>query len=183
MKYEYLDDNKHLFTKHGGVDENHTVAVMFNSIVGRNAGNGIKSFNTIEEAMNTSIVNMYVHSVAMRRIIKEPKRWTVADQKAGLLPEVGAEFQTSIGKRKCVITEGKFIFTVNDNAVEVFTIDSAMPLETPEEKAARLKEEWVQKSCYDLVHPTEKAKELVGFIYDSLLSGDLPPVVTKEETK
>ena len=27
--------------------------------------------------------------IAMRRIIKEPKRWTMEDQKAGRLPEVG----------------------------------------------------------------------------------------------
>lgn len=81
--------------------------------------------------------------IAERRIIAEPKRWTVEDKKAGRLPEVGTEFQTSIGKRKCVITEGKFIFTVHDNAVEVFTVDSAMPVETPEEKAQREEDEFV----------------------------------------
>ena len=30
--------------------------------------------------------------IAMRRIIAEPKRWTVADQKAGRLPDVGCEY-------------------------------------------------------------------------------------------
>ena len=126
--------------------------------------------------------------IAMRRIIAEPKRWTVEDQKAGLLPDVGAEFQTSIGKRKCVITEGKFIFTVNGDAVEVFTIDSAMPIETPEEKAQRLREEWCSdalSSCSILSGMQRyELKRLGGYIediYDALLSGDLStPVQAKD---
>ena len=33
-----------------------------------------------------------VHQIAMRRIIKEPKRWTREDKKVGRLPEVGSIF-------------------------------------------------------------------------------------------
>ena len=33
----------------------------------------------------------FTPEVAMRRIIKEPKRWTWEDKKAGVLPEVGAQ--------------------------------------------------------------------------------------------
>lgn len=117
--------------------------------------------------------------IAMRRIIPEPKRWTVEDYKAGRLPEVGAEFQASCGKRKCVITEGKFIFTVNGDAAEVFTIDSAMPLETPEEKAARFRKEWCNKAI-ELAHIHGSAAVEAGAIYDAILSGDLPPVQAKD---
>jgi len=121
--------------------------------------------------------------VAMRRIEEienqptvnpEPKSWTVEDQKAGRLPEVGVEFQTSTGKRKCVITEGKFIFTVNDDVVEVYTIESAMPVETPEDKFVRSFVE-INKQTVKAEISESTVRELYRAIRDGKLS--VTPIV------
>jgi hypothetical protein len=87
---------------------------------------------------------------AMRRIIKEPKRWTWEDKKAGVLPEVGAE----------CIKEGKVVTIINVNERYVTYIDKnnsrassgnvsinfvnsfLKPIETPDEKAQREEDEF-----------------------------------------
>lgn len=173
MKYEMIFGDPQLFNH--APDDAVLVSVQYGDFIYFTEQNlqQCKSFN----------INKYQRcdtKLAMRRIIQEPKRWTVEDQDAGRLPEVGAEFQTSAGKRKCVITEGKFIFTVNDDAIEVYTIESAMPLETPEEKAERLREEWCSKALdsagllsemkrYDL----KRLSEYISSIHDAMLSGAL----------
>ena len=114
--------------------------------------------------------------IAMRRIIKEPKRWTVADQKAGRLPEVGAH----------LLTEGnlaEFIGLSNANnnwcfrrldgehGIQTANKDWFAPIETPAEKAARLKSEWCAKAAKQLKN-LEYTSTLTS-IYDALLSGEL----------
>ena len=119
--------------------------------------------------------------VAMRRIIEEPKRWTVEDQKAGRLPEVGAK----VDGGKVVFVNGFNVVTeLKSGAVIVSSpktfLNTFNPIETPEEKAARLREEW----CSDALGSASilsgmKEYELkrlggyVGNIYDALLSGEL----------
>ena len=87
--------------------------------------------------------------LAMRRIIAEPKRWTVEDQKAGQLPEVGS---------KLIYTEtgGQFSFVgviagsmrwackdACDGLLYFFESHEMSPIETPAEKAQREEDEFV----------------------------------------
>ena len=125
--------------------------------------------------------------LAMRRIIAEPKRWTVEDQKAGRLPEVGCRIYVPImfEEQNVIYSSEKVIVSISDNGgavtrTEVVSINLIKPIETPEEKAKRLREEW----CSDALGSASilsgmKEYELkrlggyVGNIYDALLSGEL----------
>lgn len=94
---------------------------------------------------------------AMRRIIQEPKRWTAEDQKAGRLPEVGAEvqfnFYQSAVMRQGVIkhTDDQVVVIQTEDVTRPFCYETCKvvftPLETPEEKALRLEREFVQSFC------------------------------------
>lgn len=87
--------------------------------------------------------------IAMRRIIPEPKRWTVADQKAGRLPEVGAEYNFD----GCIVEhlgngaagyQNIFYFKYPSGACGNAYGRSVKPIETPEEKAQREEDEFVK---------------------------------------
>jgi len=90
--------------------------------------------------------------LAMRRIIQEPKRWTVEDQKAGRLPWVGAKYDAS----GCIV-EHLGVGVLSNSKTFYFRFPSGdcglcdailiKPLETPEEKALRLEHEFVQSFC------------------------------------
>jgi len=92
--------------------------------------------------------------IAMRRIIAEPKRWTVEDKKAGRLPEVGAEYNVDgcivehlgVGAVCC---ENIFYFKYPSGACGNANERSAIPIETPEEKAQRLEDEFVNELMKD----------------------------------
>ena len=128
--------------------------------------------------------------LAMRRIIAEPKRWTVEDQKAGRLPEVGSK-AVSVHDF-CVVdilaVRNRCVVVCNSDVIDsrpcVFTVDNFLeifkPIETPEEKAARLRSEWCSNALgsasilsgmqeYEL----KRLGGYVGNIYDALLSGEL----------
>lgn len=130
----------------------------------------------------------WVHGylIAERRIIAEPKRWTVEDQKAGRLPEVGA-FYDAEGCRVKHLGVGAagyediFHFEYPSGACGCSNKIFIKPIESPEEKAARLREEWCSNALdsasilsgmreYDL----KRLGGYIGNIYDALLSGDLP---------
>lgn len=111
--------------------------------------------------------------VAMRRIIKTPV-WTVADQQAGRLPDVGCsvnfchKLNTNwrTGEIKYIDDQ---VAVIKADAIDrpfVYEVDRVefKPIESPEEKAARLREEWVSKATFMTTYE----------IYDDLLSGDLP---------
>ena len=122
--------------------------------------------------------------IAMRRIIKVPT-WSVADKKAGKMPEVGCRVDTFIGECTVIGVDLNLrlvgVQYQDDGGMGLLSLDEIKPIESPEEKAVRLREEWCIKalsSCsilsgmkkYDL-------KRLGGYIediYDALLSGDLP---------
>ena len=115
--------------------------------------------------------------VAMRRIIRT-STWSVADQKAGKLPEVGCLVVNETGKVSEVATikNGYFVLFECGKRNGPLTIHGDLlmkqfkPIESPEEKAARLREEWINT-----------ANSMNTFeIYDALLSGDLP-VPVKEQ--
>ena len=106
--------------------------------------------------------------IAMRRIIAEPKRWTVEDQKAGRLPEVGAKCRHGHKEETVIAVTENFVVTeCLDGAVcttrKFEFMASYNPVETPEEKAARLSEEWVDNATFMTTYE----------IYDALLSGEL----------
>jgi len=117
--------------------------------------------------------------LAMRRVIQEPKRWTIEDQMAGLLPEVGAECENAYTHKNMVVLfkDEKVIIALNtiDSLATNFThkqfIECNKPLETAEEKAERLRCEWVElvrdKTLLSADEYTTEA------IYDALLSGTL----------
>ena len=130
---------------------------------------------------------------AMRRIIKEPKRWTAEDQKAGRLPEVGCKCRQGNKEETVIAVTENFVVTeCLDGAVcttrKCEFMASYNPIETPEEKAARLREEWCSKAldsagilsemkCYEL----KRLGEYIGSIHDALQSGELPMPKKEDE--
>jgi len=135
MKYEAVFGNQDLFDGAGtftGLD------VVVHSIA-----SGIKSYARLSDLTPESLRN---HPVcAMRRIIKEPKRWTVEGQKAGQLPEVGAELLHE--SEGCVNFVGEFDFRwmlrTKEGGLYLAEKFYCSPIETPEEKAQREEDEFI----------------------------------------
>ena len=124
-------------------------------------------------------------TVALRRIIPEPKRWTWEDKKVGRLPEVGAKCRQGHKDEIVVAVTEKFVVTeCQDMSVcttrkDVF-MRSYNPIETPEEKAQRFEDEWVNKAwgetaVFDGVTQDEhdRLKVHLRRIYRAQLSGEL----------
>jgi hypothetical protein len=147
MKYEAVFGNQELFDGAGtftGLD------VVVHSIA-----SGIKSYARLSDLTPESLRN---HPVcAMRRIIKEPNRWTWEDKKAGRLPEVGAECN------HCHSTAIKSVIAVTDEYVGIKSGDRDnnpyfithaefftyyIPIETPAEKAQREEDEFVNGESF-----------------------------------
>ena len=123
--------------------------------------------------------------LAMRRIIEEPNRWTLEDQKAGRLPDVGCTVMVSPNCSAIVTAVDNVQKVVavqcENQELDILAIHEMLPIETPEEKAARLREEWCIKALSSCSISSEmqkyELKRLGGYIediYDALLSGDLP---------
>ena len=124
--------------------------------------------------------------VAMRRIIAEHKRWTVADQNAGRLPEVGAELihkTRGICEFIGVGLDEDACWALKQQSGSIYIADKSwcQPIETPEERAKREREEWCSKALdsagilsemkrYEL----KRLGEYIGSIHDALQSGELP---------
>ena len=115
--------------------------------------------------------------IAMRRIIKEPKRWTQADKEAGKLPPVGDKYLAGGNKREFTcLFHGKGNGSVSvvgfdsDDGVTGYQLQYCYPIESPEEKAARLREEW----CNEAGVVCGLGMTTLTCIYDAILSGELP---------
>ena len=110
---------------------------------------------------------------SMRRIIQEPKRWTVEDQKVGRLPEVGASLTHESEGDASFIGEydGRWMLRTKYNGLYLAEKFYCYPIETPEEKAERLRSEWCANAAKQLKH-FEYSSTLTR-IYDALLSGAL----------
>ena len=131
--------------------------------------------------------------VAMRRIIQEPKHWTWADKEAGRLPEVGSNAQyinQGIVVEVLAIKNG-WIVVVNVDGInrEPFILPTSgfikyyNPIESPEEKAQRLEDEFVKSEMKDTTLSIEWAcvyERGVRAAYRRL-SGDLPVPVKDGE--
>ena len=127
-------------------------------------------------------------SFYMRRIIKEPKRWTWEDKKAGRLPPIGSKYLAGGDRREftCLFhSKGNGTVSVvgfnSDDEVSGYQIQYCHPIETPEERAKREREEWCSKALdsagilsemkrYEL----KRLGEYIGSIHDALQSGELP---------
>ena len=106
--------------------------------------------------------------------------WSSADQKAGKLPVVGCRVNFChksntnwrTGEIKYIDDQVVVIKTNNIARPFVYEVDRVefKPIESPEEKAARLREEWVDNATFMTTYE----------IYDKLLSGDLPVPVKGE---
>lgn len=181
MKYEYLCGHVSDFF---AMPENVIAVVRLDHCV-----QGLTEFNQITECGKPVL--------AMRRIIAEPKRWTWEDQKAGLLPEVGCRIYVPImfEEQNVIYSSEKVIVSISDNGgavtrTEVASINRIKPIESPEEKAQRLREEWCIKalSSCSILSGMQKyeLKRLGGYIediYDALLSGDIPVPAAPEQNK
>ena len=125
--------------------------------------------------------------VAMRRIIKEPKRWTVEDQKAGRLPEVGSKY---LGKNElnpeaeliCDLIDGDECVWGHDKNKKMFCFyaSNIKPIETPAEKAQREEDEWVNKAWSETAvfagvtqDEHDRLRIHLRHIYRAQLSGEL----------
>lgn len=153
MKYEMIFGDEKLFD---GAPEDSVIAIKRPFI------SGVRSekmyfFSGAHDAIveagssfNFNNVILKTSEYAERRIIKEPKRWTWEDKKAGVLPEVGA---IAIGKRTkleyevVVVTEKQIIVKCTDGMCTMYGHDVFIalfePIETPAEKAQREEDEFV----------------------------------------
>lgn len=114
---------------------------------------------------------------AMRRIIRTPT-WTAADQKAGRLPEVGSTFTYKNETLTChfIDCDGEvWAHDINDRVVTP-RLKDCKPIESPEEKAKRLRDEW-KNNVIEIHHGKRRKMSTSTFllddIYDALLSGEL----------
>ena len=137
MKYEYLCGRvSDFFT----MPENIIAVVQLDHCV-----QGLTEFNQIIECGKPVL--------AMRRIIAEPNRWTVEDQKAGKLPEVGCrvnfchKLNTNwrTGEIKYIDDQVIVIKADDTDRPFVYEVDRVVfkPIESPEEKAKREEDEFV----------------------------------------
>ena len=139
---------------------------------------------------------LQLHPVtAMRRIIKEPKRWTWEDKKAGVLPEVGCRVLYArnglngeiVSIDDSDVDDVELCLRFKDKSLLVCKMNLVKPIESPEEKAARLRHEWVEKAVgatpvYEIAthgYSTQLRID-ISSIYDAMISGDLPVPVKGE---
>ena len=138
--------------------------------------------------------------IAMRRIIQEPKRWTVEDQKAGRLPEVGCiveyfknnehadtevtaqwrngdelEILRHQNKNKAFV-----VFNARAERSSDLIVQCMKPIETPKEKAQREEDGWVNKAWGETAvfagvtqDEHDRLRIHLRHIYKAQLSGEL----------
>ena len=143
----------------------------------------VEAFNYVTDFPPRGVV---FHRAAMRRIEETPA-WTVADHQEGRLPEVGAEVIRVDHEDEGCNVIGEVIATwhcaennessqtclrLKDGTLFLVECYSELrPIETPAEKAQRLKSEWCAKAAKQLKN-LEYTSTLTS-IYDALLSGEL----------
>ena len=160
MKYEMIFGDESLFD---GVRDG-IVALRFVN------GSGGKLLHCKEGQIDGLVEADFINHpiVAMRRIIKEPKRWTWEDMKAGRLPEVGVKVTLNLSdevvKSSAIQSwengdelevlrtfkkdepKGKYasaLFNLRTKTCGLVLTEYLSPIETPAEKAQRLEDEFI----------------------------------------
>ncbi len=179
IKYEAVFGDQSLFDNAIG-----------DSVAAINHGDVVFCFNSynaflIEVMKCNDLPLSYIPEFAMRRIIKTPV-WTKADKDAGRLPEVGSKVEYVLNNEFNIIApadefENRDILQIlahvqsesgcmcvavyNERAhtTTQLVIECIKPIETPEERAQRLRDEW----CFEVRNMSK------GELYDALLSGEL----------
>lgn len=104
--------------------------------------------------------------LAMRRIIRTPT-WTKADKKAGKLPEVGCRVFDAINETEAVVkaaNKRQVCLESGDGFIYLLPPSDIKPIESPEEKSARLRNKWCNRAMdYSTIQE----------LYDAMLSGEL----------
>lgn len=102
--------------------------------------------------------NLTFKPSAMRRIIKEPKRWTWEDKREGLLPEVGCDIQYIESQKRVsviAINSNEIVLLAKSNGSKFFVLDPDSllqyynPIETTTEKAKREEDEFVSGIVFE----------------------------------
>ena len=106
--------------------------------------------------------------LAMRRIIKEPAKWTWEDKKAGRLPEVGSKVAT-IRNFYCTVVgvdeERKNIAIQYENGkLDVVRVHCVSPIESPREKYERERDELLK----NLREQCNSLPSLINELYEQL---------------
>ena len=161
IKYEPVFGDQNLFDGAGtfsGLD-----------VVVRSIASGLKSYARSSDLTPESLRNNPV--CAMRRIISTPA-WTVADHKAVGLPEAGAKVDGGV----VVFVNGFNVITELESGAVIVSspktvLNTFKPIESPEERAKRVREEWCN-SAAKLLKNLEYSSTLTS-IYDAMLSGEL----------
>ena len=148
MKYEMIFGDEKLFD---GAPEMATHATKGGGFYGIHDGMVEYISDGIFNGMRISSVSGYL--IAERRIIKEPKRWTWEDKKAGRLPEVGCrvdfchKLNTNwrTGEIKYIDNQVAVIKADDIDRPFVYEFDRVEfnPIETPAEKAQREEDEFI----------------------------------------
>ena len=135
---------------------------------------------TSEAEIDRQLQRTGSYVVAMRRIIKTPV-WTVADQQAGRLPEVGSMLNHKT-KGECTFIgfggddKTYWALKLKNDLIYIADKNWCTPIELPEVKAARLREEW-KNNVIEIHHGKRRKMSTSTFllddIYDALLSGEL----------
>ena len=148
MKYEAVFGNQDLFD---GASKYVVIAIKRPFISGVRSEEMYFFSSTFDAVMkagssfNFNNVILKTAEYAERRIIQEPKRWTVEDQKAGRLPEVGAELLHESEGYVNFVGEFDFRWMLRTKEGGLYLAEKfyCSPVETPEEKAQREEDEFV----------------------------------------
>ena len=174
MKYEAVSGNQDLFD---GAYKDAVIAIKRPFISGVRSEEMHFFSSTFDAVMkagssfNFNNVILKTAEYAERRIIRTPT-WTVEDQKAGRDPKVGAELLHESEGYVNFVGEFDFRWMLRTKEGGLYLAEKfyCSPIETPEEKAERLRNEWINEAI-NAVRKTD----VNGYesIYDALLSGTL----------
>ena len=137
MKYEMLLGKQEKFIGHKEDAE----ILLWHDFLGQKA----VTFDEAKDMVDRGETPAGSVVIAMRRIIKEPKRWTWEDKKAGRLPEIGSIFTYRNETLTChFIDDNDEVWAHDiDNKIVTPLLRDCQPIETPEEKVQREQEEFV----------------------------------------